>query len=418
MRTTTERSPQWRLSLGGRRTFTSLRVRNFRLYFLGLMTSQVGTWMTRVAQTLLVLDVTGGSGLVVGALAASQYAPVLLFSAWSGAIADRVDRWKLLVAIQFGAMLQSFALAAVIVSGRASVPAVLLLAGVQGVLTAFDSPVRRSFISDLVPLSALHNAISLNTAALTTSRVIGPALGGLVIATLGYGWCFALDGLSYVAVIAGLLAMRRSDIALRGTREAAGSIAGFRSVVRDEELRVVFIVMATVGTFALNLVISVPLMVHALGGSNVTFTLLYSVLSVGSLAGALVSARRKQVDLRDMTGVSLVFGVTMAAFAVTPNLWLVFPVAVAVGYASVAFTTVASSLVQIRARPDLRGRAAALQSMLLVGTTPIGGFTLGAVTDAVGARYAVGLGAGSCLLSSLYVRSHLRARPPRRSSCR
>jgi len=192
-------------------TFSSLKVRNFKLFFAGQLISQTGTWLTMITQTLLVLKLTD-SGIALGLLTACQFLPVLLLGAWGGAVADRSNKRRLLVILQTLAMLQSFAFAIVVFSGHATVPVIYVLAGIQGFITAFDNPTRRSFVVEMVPPEEVTNAVSLNSAIMTGSRVVGPAAAGALVLSVGFGWAFLIDGISYLAVIGGLLAMRSREL--------------------------------------------------------------------------------------------------------------------------------------------------------------------------------------------------------------
>jgi MFS family permease len=395
-------------------TFSSLRVRNFRLYFFGQIVSQGGTWMTRIAQTLLVLDMTDGSGTAVGVLAAFQYGPVLLFGAFAGALADRSDKWKMLVRAQTLAMFQSLALAAVVLTGNATFTTVAVLAAAQGFINAFDNPVRRTFVGDAVPPELMNNANSLNTAAMTSARVFGPALGGLVVITLGYGACFLLDGLSYLAVLYGFFRMRRSEFhhqpAPTGAR--GGEVrAGLRYIRATPELRVTLVVMAVIGALAFNMPVTVPLLVRGLGGSKLSFTMLYSVLSVGSVFGALWVARQTRIVPRMAITTAVWFGVVMTMMALAPGMTTLFPIAVAVGFASIAFVSTSTSIVQTEAAPEFRGRVMAIQTLAFMGTTPIGGPLLGLISDLTDPRVSVGVGAAACFLTAAYAARRLPHRP-------
>src|SRR4051794_31947661 len=192
-------------------TFRSLHVRNFRLFFGGQLISQIGNWLTLVAQTLLVLKLTD-SGIALGALAVAQFGPVLIIGPWAGLKADRSDKRRLLLIVQFIAMAQSFALAALAFTHHPPVLAIYAVALVGGITVAFDNPARRAFVVEMVPEADVNNAVSLNSAVMTSSRIVGPALAGLLITTVGFGWCFLADGLSYIAVIIGLAMMRTSEL--------------------------------------------------------------------------------------------------------------------------------------------------------------------------------------------------------------
>jgi MFS family permease len=398
-------------------TFASLRIRNFRLYFFGQLVSQGGTWMTRIGQTLLVLNITDGSGTAVGVLAVCQYGPVLLLGALAGAIADRTDRRRMLIRAQSLAMLQSLALGTLVLSGHATLTGVFVLGGIQGVIAAFDNPVRRTFVGDVVPDELMSNAISLNGAAMTSARVFGPALGGVVVVTLGYGWCFVLDGVSYLAVLYGFARMNRAELRAiesgpSGRRR--GQVAeGLRYIRDTEELRVVLAVNAVIGGLAFNLPLTVPLLVRGLGGSEMSFTILYSVLSVGSVLGALWAAHQPAVRPTHLAMTCVWFGAAMTAMAAAPGMIVLFPIAMIVGYASVAFVSIATSIVQMAARPDVRGRVMAIQTLAFMGTMPIGGPVLGVLSDLTDPRVSVALGALVCFACAGYVNARL---PSARSS--
>ena len=385
-------------------TFRSLRVRNFRLFFAGQLVSQIGNWLTRIAQSLLVLSLTD-SGIALGLLAACQFGPVLVLGAWSGLVADRSDKRKLLLVVQAFAMLQSFCLAFFAWLDHPPVAALYLVALAGGVATAFDNPARRAFVVEMVPEADVQNAVSLNSALMTGSRVVGPALAGLLIHTVGYGWTFAVDGISYLAVLAGLWLIRPADLRRAApTPRGKGQIAaGFRYVRTMPELFVPLVMMALIGTFAFNFQTVMPLFVtRSLGGDETTFTIVYSVISIGSLAGALVSARRTSIDVKAIIVSAFAFGVTMVALSFAPNLGFVFPIGVLMGAASIGFMTASTAIVQLRADPSMRGRVLALQAIVFLGSTPIGGPILGWVCDQFGARVGVAVGGVSAMLAGWY----------------
>jgi MFS family permease len=384
-----------------RDTFRSLEFRNFRLFFTGQLISQVGNWLTLVAQTLLVLKLTD-SGIALGGLAAAQFGPVLLLGPWAGLIADRSDKRKLLLTVQTIAMGQSFVLAALAFSGHPPVLAVYAVALVGGVTIAFDNPARRSFVVEMVPEDAVANAVGLNSALMTSSRVVGPALAGLLVVTAGFGWAFLLDGISYTAVLAGLWMMRteelrRAPVTLRARGQVREGLRYARSV---PELWLPLAMMALVGTLSYNFQTVFPLFItRDLHGSGATFTLLFSVVSVGALVGALATARRRRISIRAVAVSALGYGVALACMAVAPNQGIAFTIAPLLGLASIAFLTASTAIVQIEAAPEMRGRVLALQAMLFLGSTPIGGPIVGYVSEQFGARYGIGIGAAAALVA-------------------
>ncbi|QXC61495.1 MFS transporter [Aquihabitans sp. G128] len=385
-------------------TFRSLHVRNFRLFFIGQLISQTGTWLTMVTQTLLVLHLTK-SGIALGLLTAFQFGPVLLLGAWAGAVADRADKRTLLMTVQALAMVQSVALGIVVLAGWATVPAIFALAAVQGVLTAFDNPARRSFVVEMVPPEDLSNAVSLNSAVMTGSRVVGPAAAGALVLGFGYGWPFVIDAVTYLAVLAGLFMMRPDELFRTAPMaKAKGQVReGLRYIRSNAQLYVPLVMMAIIGTLAFNFSVTIPLLVNGpLHGDNTTFTLLFSVLSLGSLVGALITARRTVVTSRQLVISAAAFGITMLGLAAAPHLALAFPAAILMGLASIAFMTSSTAIVQLLAGPEYRGRVLAIQGMVFLGSTPIGGPLVGWIADVAGPRTGIAVGGVACLVAAVY----------------
>ncbi len=383
-----------------------MAVRNFRLFFIGQFVSQVGNWLRMVGQTLLVLELTG-NGVAVGLLVACQFLPVLLIGAWAGLVADRSDKRRLLLVIQSLAMTQSVVLASLAFMDRPPLWALYAVALGGGFATAFDSPARRSFVVEMVPKSLVNNAVSLNSALMTSARVVGPALAGILVDTVGYGWLFVVDGTSYLAVLAALILMRPGELrAATPASRAKGQIRqGLRYVVSVPELWIPLAMMTMIGTLAFNFQVVLPLFAtRSLDGNPRMFTLLYSVLSIGSLLGALGTARRQRVTLRHVLWGALAFGVSMTALAASPGWWAAFPLAMVLGASSVAFMTASTALVQTEAGADMRGRVLALQSMVFLGSTPIGGPILGAVCEFAGARVGVLVGGVGALGAAVFGR--------------
>jgi MFS family permease len=399
-----------RLRLASDETFKSLSIRNFRLFFVGQSISQIGNWLTLIAQALLVLQLTD-SGVALGLLAAAQFGPVLLFGAFAGLIADRRDKRTLLITVQAFAMAQSFVLALIAFQGW-PVWTIYVVAALGGTATAFDNPARRSFVVEMVPEDQITNAVSLNSALMTGSRIVGPALGGLLIATVGFGWAFALDGLSYIAVIIGLRMMDPTKIRKApATPRGKGQVrAGLRYAWSIDELRVPLVMMAIIGTLAFNFQTVLPLFAtRTLDGTDLTFSLLMSVVSVGSLAGALRSARRKDVSVRTVSLASLGFGTSMLALAVAPSLPIAFLVGIVMGFTSISFMTTSTAIVQLRADPTMRGRVLALQAIVFLGSTPIGGPIVGTICERFGARWGLAVGAVATIGAALYGFGRVRA---------
>jgi MFS family permease len=391
-----------RLSSATRSTFRSLSVRNFRLFFVGQLISQIGTWLTTVALTLLVLHLTK-SGFAIGALVACQFGPVLLLGAWGGLVADRSDKRRLLIITQTLEMAQSFALAALAFMPHPPLAAFYAVAVAGGFMLAFDNPARRSFVAEMVPEEHVQNAVTMNSALMTSSRIFGPALAGVLVVTVGFPWCFLIDGISYLAVIWSLWAMRSKDLfqPVRTPRGRGQIREGFRYIRSLPDLWIPLAMMALVGTLTFNFAVVLPLFVErTFHSSDGAYTLLYSFLSVGSLIGALSAAHRRTIDLHHIVLAGVGFGVAMLAFAASPTLALAFPIGLFVGATSIAFLTTTTAVVQLRANPAMRGRVLAIQAIVIVGSTPIGGPLLGWVCDTFGVRSGLVLGAAAALVAA------------------
>jgi MFS family permease len=379
--------------------FRSFDIRNFRLFFAGQLVSQVGNWLTLVAQTLLVLKLTD-SGYALGALAAAQFGPILLVGAFAGLVADRSDKRRLLMIVQALAMAQSFCLAALGFMSNPPLLAIYAVAVFSGIATAFDNPARRSFVVELVPEERIPNAVSLNSALMTGSRIIGPALAGLLVTTVGFGWCFFLDAISYVPVILAYWRMnpaelRQAPVTPKGRGQVREGLRYARSI---PELWVPLVMMTVIGTLAFNFQTVLPLFAtRDLHGSDVTFTWLLSTLSFGSLIAALAAARRTTVDVRTVSRNAIIFGVGMILLTFAPNQPAAFVTGFLVGFGSIMFMTAATAITQLAATPSMRGRVLALQAIVFLGSTPIGGPILGAIAETFGARYGIAVGAVATL---------------------
>ena len=377
-----------------RRTLSSFRSRNFRLFFIGQTVSNTGNWLTMVALTLLVLHRTG-SGFYVGLLSACQFGPILLLSAWAGAIIDRSNKRNVLFLTQSLEMAQSFVLAVLAFSHHAPLWSFFLTAAVGGCLLAFDNPVRRTFVNEMVPPEDIPNAVTLYSAMVNISRIAGPALAGALIVTVGYGWAFTLDAASYTTVLVALGMMRTRELRrVEAAPKGKGQVrAGVRYILQVPELWITFAMLAVVGTVSYNFSVVFPLFVEkGLGGGDGGYTFVYSMFSVGALGGALIVARRRTVVIRTVALGAAALGATMLVLATVPSVALAALVGAAVGASSVAYMTGVTALAQLRTEQQMLGRVLAIQTVLLIGTTPIGGPILGALSDWAGARAPVVVG--------------------------
>jgi MFS family permease len=394
-----------RVRRAAHRTFLSLRHRNFRLFFYGQLVSNTGNWLTNVALTLLVLHLTG-SGLAVGALTAAQFGPILLLSAWAGAIADRSDKRKLLFVTQAVEMAQSAVLAVFAFMPNPPLAAIYVTAAAGGVALAFDNPLRRSFVTEMVPSEDRPNAVALYSAVVNASRIFGPALAGVLVVTVGYGWCFAVDAASYLFVLVALWMMRPDELVrlAKPPEKVKGAVrTAVRYIVHTPSLRIAFVMLIVVGTLGYNLNVELPLFVErSLHDGDSVFTFLYTMFSIGALASALVVANRQLVHLRNVLIGAGAFGIALVLLALTPGLAVAVPVLMALGVASILYFTATTAIVQVDADPSMHGRILALQTILLIGTAPIGGPIDGAIADAFGARMPLLLGGVAALGAALW----------------
>jgi len=384
------------------RTFQSLRHRNFRLFFIGQSISNSGNWLTSIALTLFVLRLTG-SGIAVGWIAACQYGPIMILSPWGGAIADRSDKRRLLFITQGLEMAQSIALAVLAFHPQPSWTALYAVAIAGGIILALDNPLRRSFVTEMVPLEDRQNAVVLYSMIVNLSRVFGPALAGVLVTSFGYGWCFAVDAVTYLAVLACLAMMRPEELQRVPARpRQAGEVReGLRYLLSIPALLTTYAMLAAIGLLAYNFNVTLPLFVtRALRGSDAEFTMLYSTLSVGSLLGALWVARRGQVTVRYAIAGAAALGITLLALAAAPSVGIAALVVFVVGMASILYTTSTTALVQVRARPDMHGRLLAIQTIFLVGSSAVGGPISGWVADRFGTRALIAMGGVVCIIAA------------------
>jgi MFS family permease len=385
-------------------TFLALQNRNFRLYFTGQIVSNTGNWLTNVALTLLVLKLTG-SGLAIGILAACQFGPVLFITAWAGALADRSDKRRLLLLTQSLEMTQSAGLAVLAFLPHPPLAGLYVLALAGGIVLAFDNPLRRSFVTEMVPPAHRPNAVVLYSTTVNVARIFGPALAGLLVVTLGYGWCFALDAVSYITVLTCLVLMRHAELHRLASRpKAKGEVReGLRYVLAMPSLWISFTMLAAVGTLSYNFNVTLPLFVtDGLQRSAELFTVLYSILSFGAVVSAFLVAHRGLVRLRHIVAGAAALGITMLALAAAPNAVVAVPAVFLVGMASVVYMTATTAIVQVEADPRVHGRVLALQMVLVAGTAPLGGPLVGWLADAAGGRAPLLLGGVVALLAALF----------------
>jgi MFS family permease len=386
-------------------TFSSLSYRNYRFWFAGALVANVGTWMQRVAQDWLVLtELSDDSGVAVGITTALQFAPTLVLSAWAGLLADRFDRRKLLVLTQVAQGALAAGLGALVLSGHAQLWHVYLFAGMLGVVTAIDAPVRQTFVAELVPQSRLSNAVGLNSASFNAARLVGPGLAGLLIAAVGSGWVFVINAATFGATILSLVAMRRSELyPMPHAPRAKGQIREGIAYVRNRsDIVVIMAVVGVVSTFGLNFQLTSALMARTeFGRGAQEYGILGSVLAIGSLTGALLAARRDRPRVRLVIGSAFAFGIATGVLALMPT-YASFAVAcIPVGLASLTMMTAANSSIQMSTDPAMRGRVMSLYMIVFLGATPVGSPVVGWIGETFGARWSIGIGSITALAVSV-----------------
>jgi len=386
-------------------TFRSLRVRNYRLFAAGQVVSLSGTWGQRVAQDWLVLELSGNSGVALGLVTGLQFLPVLLFGLYGGVLADRYDKRRLLIGAQAVMGVLALLLAVLDLTGTVQLWHVFALAFALGLASVVDTPVRQAFVAEMVSPQDLPNAVSLNSATFNSARIVGPALAGVGIAAVGTGWVFAVNAVSYVAVLVGLSSMRTSE--LHPTQRVArgrGQLREGLTYVRSRpDLLVPIVLVFMVGTFGLNFQITLALMVKEVFGRGAgSYGFLSAMIAVGSLAGALASARRSGPPRqRTLFAAVVVFGLLEIAVGLAPSFALMAALLVPTGVAVLTFTTTANSIVQLGSAPHVRGRVMALYVLVFLGGTPLGAPVIGALAEAFGPRTSIVAGGVITALTGL-----------------
>ncbi len=377
-------------------TFRSLRIRNYRLFAAGQIVSNTGTWMQRVAQDWLVLQLTHNNATALGITTGLQFLPMLLFGLWGGLFADRYPKRRLLLATQSTMGLQAVALGVLAITHLATVWHVYALAFVLGLVTALDNPARQSFAVEIVGKADLPNAVGLNSATFHAARVVGPALAGLLINLVGTGPVFLINGVSYLAVLAGLYSMREAELnPSRPVERGRGQlIEGLRYVRRRRDLLLPIVVVGIVGTFGMNFQMTMALMAKSVFGKGAgAYGLLGTALAVGSLSGALFAASRARPGRRLLVGAAIVFGLLEVVCGLMPSYVSFMALLVPTGLVLIILNTTANATVQMGAGSRMRGRVMALYMTVLLGGTPIGAPVIGWLADVAGPRWSL-LGGG------------------------
>ena len=391
-----------RLFAIGRRTFSALNVPNFRRYYAGQAVSLVGTWMQSVAQSWLVYVLTH-SATDLGLAVALQTLPVLVLGPYGGVIADRVDKRRLMVVLQSAMGVQALVLGLLTVLGVVRFWEILVLAVILGLNNTFENPARQAFVLEMVGPNEVRNAVSLNSTLFNAARAVGPAVAGILIATVGVGICFLLNAASFIAVVFSLVTMDRSLLQPSPPAgRANGQVReGFRYVAHTPRLLVPLVMMAIVGTLAYEFQVVLPVVAKGTfhGGAE-AYGFMTAAMGIGAVLGGLVTAARGKTGLRPFTIAAAALGLALAVAAFSPVLALELVALGLVGYASVSFLATGNTTLQLEAEPSMRGRVMSLWAVAFLGTTPIGGPLLGWIIAETNGRVGLAVGATACLLAA------------------
>jgi len=399
-------------------TFRSLRSPNYRIWAAGALVSNIGTWMQRTAQDWLVLtQLTPHNAAAVGIVMSLQFGPQLLLLPWTGFAADHYDQRKLLIVTQAVMGLLALTLGVFTLTGFVELWHVYVFAFLSGCASAFDAPVRQIFVAELVAEKDLSNAIALNSTSFNMARMIGPAVAGLTIASVGTGWAFLLNGSSFFAVLASLFFLRVSGqhAKVRALRTKGSLTEGLRYVWARPDLKAILLMLFLIGTFGMNFPIFISTMAVRVFDTDARgYGLLSSTLAIGTIAGALIAAGRERPQFRSLLNGAAIFGIGCTLAALAPNYWLFAVALVIIGVGAMTFSNTTNSLMQLTTEPAMRGRVIALRVGVALGGTPIGAPIVGWVADHLGPRWALGVGAVSGILAvgvALYTLKRQMDRP-------
>jgi MFS family permease len=396
----------------GRRTFAALANPNYRRWFAGQGVSLIGTWMQTIAQGWLVYTLSG-SGTELGLVVALQMVPVLILAPYAGLIADRVNKRKLIIAVQAVMGVLALILGLLSVTGIVQLWEVFALAAALGIATAFDNPARQAFVMELVGPDHLRNAVTLNSVLVNAARAVGPAVAGILIATVGVSVCFLVNAGSYIAVIISLMLLDRTALrpSIPAPRSRGQLREGLRYVASTPALAVPLAMMAVIGALAYEFQVVLPIVAReTFGGGAEDYGFLTAAMGAGAVIGGLVVAGSGRTGTRAVISASLGLGVAILLAAAAPTLPLELAAMTIVGAASVTFLSVGNSTLQLAARPDMRGRVMSLWAVAFLGTTPIGGPIAGYVAENAGGRAGLLLGGVSCIVAGATAASILSQR--------
>lgn len=386
------------------KTFSSLSIRNYRLYFIGQGISQCGTWMQTIALGWLVLTLTG-SGTQLGLVIALQFLPLLFASPWGGIVVDRFNKRRILYWTQSIRAVLSGAVALLVLTGSIELWMVYVFAFSVGFIAVIDNPARQTFISDIVGNEHIKNAVSLNSTMVNLARAIGPTIGGVLIAGVGIGFCFLVDALSFVAVLFMLTRMRGADVDRTPVipKERPRFLDGLRYIRSMPLIASILIMMAVIGMFAYEFATSLPILAQQTFMGNATaYAALTASFGVGSAIGGLYAAGRQRISPRHLIFFATFFGLSMLLASLMPTLSLTMLALALVGFFSINMTSLANTTIQLESRSDMRGRVLSFWNMAIFGSTPIGSPIVGWVGEHIGARWSLGIGGLATVLAAAF----------------
>lgn len=386
-------------------TFRSLSVRNYRVWIVGTLVSNVGGWMQRVAQDWLVLtELTDNSASAVGIVTALQFLPPLVLLPWTGMVADRFDQRKILTVMQIVMAALAIGLGVLTITGLVELWHVYIFSLLLGCAAAFDAPVRQAFVSDLVDKGHLANAVALNATSFNSARMVGPALAGFAIAAFGTGWAFVVNGASFLALLVAIALLRPDEMypSERASRASSGLATAVRYVWGRPDLRTMMIMLFVFGTFGMNFAIWIATMaVSEFGADAHGFGLLGSVMAIGTVTGALLAASRAQTHFGHLVAAAAVFTLGCLFAALAPGFWWFATALALIGVANVTFLNGSNAITQLTVDPAIRGRVLALRMAVVLGGTPAGSPIVGWVADQFGPRWSMGVGVAAGFVTTV-----------------
>ncbi len=385
-----------------KQTFSSLKIRNYRLYFIGQAISLSGTWMQTIAQDWLVLQLTH-SGTQLGIVSAFQFLPILIFGPWGGIIADRFSKRKILYFTQTISGILALLLGALVITNNVQIWMIYIFASILGMVNVINSPTVQTFVPEMVGKEQLQNAVSLNSTEVNLARALGPAMAGVLIVAVGIAWCFIINGLSYIAVLVAFFMMREKELHKtdRVPKKKGQLMEGFRYVRANPILFNTLVMMAIIGTLSYEFSIILPLIAqNTFSGNAGSYASLVSATGLGSVVGGLFAAGRKKVFPKMFVFSALGFGISLTVAALMPSIFLMIIIMFFAGIFSINFISLGNVTLQTESKPEMRGRVMALWTMAFVGSTPIGGPIIGWIGEHIGPRYGLAVGGVAAIVAS------------------